>query len=161
MDKERPLTQEGIDAMKDKKFIEQVLRMNPDVIYTSPATRTIQTAEEVAKIMKEYRNKKVKIKQEEKLRSGETMDTIGIHKKLAKKGQTILMISHDVNFDELRKHLYGTTASLQKLEAIKLPNLQLNNELDKRILAELHSLGLQIEQEMDQYSLDTGAKLVL
>lgn len=135
--------------------------MNPDVIYTSPATRTIQTAEEVAKIMKEYRNKKVKIKQEEKLRSGETMDTIGIHKKLAKKGQTILMISHDVNFDELRKHLYGTTASLQKLEAIKLPNLQLNNELDKRILAELHSLGLQIEQEMDQYSLDTGAKLVL
>ena len=34
MDKESPLTQEGIDAMKDKKFIEQVLRMNPDVIYT-------------------------------------------------------------------------------------------------------------------------------
>ena len=89
------------------------------------------------------------------------MDTIGIHKKLAKKEQTILMISHDVNFDELRSHLYGTAASLQKLEAIKLPNTQVNNELDKRILAELHSLGVQLEQEMDQYSLDTGAKLVL
>ena len=71
------------------------------------------------------------------------------------------MISHDVNFDELRSHLYGTAASLQKLEAIKLPNTQVNNELDKRILAELHSLGVQLEQEMDQYSLDTGAKLVL
>ncbi len=126
--------------MQDKKFIEQVLRINPDIIYTSPATRAIQTAEEIANIMKKYRNKKVKIKQEEKLRSGETMDTIGIHKKLAKKGQAILMISHDVNFDELRSYLYGTTATLQKLEAIKVPNAQVNNELDKRILAELHSL---------------------
>jgi len=68
------------------------------------------------------------------------MDTIGIHKKLTKKGQTILIISHDINFNELRTYLYGTTASLQKLEAIKLPNVQITNELDKRILAELHSL---------------------
>jgi broad specificity phosphatase PhoE len=71
--------------MKDPKFIEQVLRINPDIIYTSPSVRTVQTAEAVANIMKEYRGQKVKIKTDEKLRSGETMDTIGVYKKLIKK----------------------------------------------------------------------------
>jgi isoleucyl-tRNA synthetase len=33
--------------------------------------------------------------------------------------------------------------------------------LDKWILAELHTLGLQVEQEMNKYFLDTSAKLVL
>lgn len=68
---EHPLAEEGIQAMKDQKFIEKVLRMDPDIIYASPAERTMQTAEEVAKIMKEYRGKKVKIKKEEKLWAGE------------------------------------------------------------------------------------------
>ncbi len=160
---DHPLAEEGIQAMKDPKFIENVLRIHPDIIYASPSLRTMQTAEEVAKIMKEYRGKKVKIKKEEKLRSGEGMDTIGVYKKLVKKwqGQNILIISHDVNFKELRPTLYNTEASLNKLEAIKLPTYSIDNELDKWILAELHNLGLQVEQEMDKYLLDTSAKLVL
>ena len=85
LDKESPLTKEGIEAMKDQRFIENVLRINPDIIYTSPAKRAIQTAEETAKIIKEYRNKKVRIKIDEKLQSEEGIDTLGIHKKLIKK----------------------------------------------------------------------------
>ncbi len=160
---DHPLAEEGIQAMKDPKFIEQVLRINPDIIYASPSLRTVQTAEEVAHIMKEYRGKKVKIKTDEKLRSGETMDTIGVYKNLIKKwaGQNILIISHDVNFNELRPTLYNTKASLDKLEVVKLPTYSIDNELDKRILAELHSLGIQVEQEMNKYFLDTSAKLVL
>jgi phosphohistidine phosphatase SixA len=68
---DHPLTEEGIQAMQDPKFIENVLRINPDVIYASPSVRTVQTAEEVTKIMKQYRDKKVKIKTDEKLWSGE------------------------------------------------------------------------------------------
>lgn len=163
LEMESEITDEGREVMKDPKFIEQVLRMNPDIIYASPSLRTVQTAEEVVNIMKEYRGKKVKIKTDEKLRSGETMDTIGVYKKLIKKGegQNILIISHDVNFNELRPTLYNTKASLNKLEAVKLPTYSINNELDKRILAELHSLGIQVEQEMNKYFLDTSSKLVL
>ncbi|MEI8008392.1 MAG: phosphoglycerate mutase family protein [bacterium] len=62
-----PVTEEGIQAMKDPKFIEQILRINPDIIYTSPSVRTVQTAEEVTNIMKEYRDKEVKIHTDEKL----------------------------------------------------------------------------------------------
>lgn len=158
-----PLIEEGIQAMQDPEFIEQVLRINPDIMYASPSRRTVETAEEVAKIMKLYRNKKVEIEIDDKLRSGENMDTIGLYKKLTKewKGQNILIISHDINFNELRPTLYNTKASLKKLEAVKLPSYSIDNELDKRILAELHTLGFQVEEEMNKYFLDTSAKLVL
>jgi broad specificity phosphatase PhoE len=68
------LTDEGFKKMKEQEFIEKVLRTNPDIIYTSPSLRTIQTAEEIVKIMKEYRNKKIKIKIDERLRVDEKMD---------------------------------------------------------------------------------------
>lgn len=163
LEMESPLIEESIQAMQDPKFIEQVLRINPDIIYSSTSVRSVQTAQEVVKIMKIYRDKKVKIKIDEKLRSGESMDTIGTYKKLIKKwkGQNILIISHDVNFNELRPTLYNTKASLNKLEAVKLPSYSIDNELDKWILAELHNLGLQVEQEMNKYFLDTSTKLVL
>jgi broad specificity phosphatase PhoE len=68
------LTDEGFKKMKEQEFIEKVLRTNPDIIYTSPSLRTIQTAEEIVKIMKDYRNKKIKIKIDERLRVDEKMD---------------------------------------------------------------------------------------
>ena len=161
-----PLADEGIQSLQTPKFIEQILRINPDIIYTSPTLRTMQTAEEVVKIMKLYRDKEVKIKTDDRLLSEESMDTIGVYKKLLKKweGQNILIISHDVNFNELRPAVYNTKSLPEKLkatEAVKLPTYSINNELDKRILAELHNLGLHLEQEMDKYSLDTSSKLVL
>lgn len=167
---ESPLVEQGIQAMQDPTFIENVLRIHPDIIYTSPSLRGKDTAKEVANIMKVYRDKKVKIKVDARLRSGDlpagrhgSMDTIGIYKKLIKKGagQTILIISHDINFNELRPTLYTTKASLKNLEAVKLPTYSIDNELDKWILAELNNLGLQFEQEMNKYFLDTSAKLVL
>ncbi len=54
--------------------------MDPDVIYVSTAKRGMQTAERIADIMKAYRNKDIIISPDERLRSGETMDTIGIYK---------------------------------------------------------------------------------
>lgn len=139
---DHPVAEEGVQALQNPKFIEQILRINPDMIYTSPSLRTTQTAEEVAKIMKLYRDKEVKIKTDDKLRSGATMDTIEMYKTLIKKGQgqTILIISHDLNFNELRPSLYNTETSLSKLEAIKLPTYSIDNELDKWILSELHNL---------------------
>lgn len=61
--------------MQDQQFIEKILRINPDIIYTSPSLRTIQTADEAAKIMKLYRSKKVKIKTDERLRVEGKTDT--------------------------------------------------------------------------------------
>lgn len=42
-------------------FIENVLRINPDVIYTSDLIRAQQTAQEIQTILSTYRNKTVEI----------------------------------------------------------------------------------------------------
>ena len=43
------------------QFIEHVLRINPDVIYTSDLIRAQQTAQEIQNILSTYRNKTVEI----------------------------------------------------------------------------------------------------
>jgi len=53
--------------MEDKKFIEDIIRVSPDVIYSSPTRRTIQTAEKLAEILKEYTGKIIEIKINESL----------------------------------------------------------------------------------------------
>lgn len=161
-DKKDELTTEGKTAMQEETFIEKVLRIHPDIIYTSPATRAKETAQEIAKIIKTYRNRDVDIKEEEKLWT-ETMDNIGVYEDIKQNeaGKTILIVGHDLNFQELWMTLYQTKQSIERLEAIKLPNAIITNELDKWILAEINSLGIQFEQEMNNYFLDTSAKLIL
>jgi len=53
--------------MQTKEFIEKVLRINPDIIYTSPYTRTQETAQIIQTIFKDYLNKEVEIKVDESL----------------------------------------------------------------------------------------------
>ena len=69
MEMEIPLTKEAIQKMQEPTFISNVLRINPDIIYASPSVRSMQTADEVAKIMKIYRDKNIEIKKDERLRS--------------------------------------------------------------------------------------------
>ena len=157
------LTEEGFKEMQKQEFIEKILRINPDIIYASPSLRTRQTADEIEKIMKEYRNKEIKTKTDERLRVNEKMDVKWVYNEVIKKWkwETILIIAHDINFRNLRPTLHDTKASLNKLEAVKLPTYSIDNELDKRILAELHNLWIQVEIEMNKYFLDTSSKLVL
>jgi phosphohistidine phosphatase SixA len=73
--KKDELTKEGKNNMQETVFIENILRTHPDIIYTSPATRTVETAKEAAKIIKTYRNKDIEIIKEEKLWT-ENMDNM-------------------------------------------------------------------------------------
>ncbi|MEI7920176.1 MAG: phosphoglycerate mutase family protein, partial [bacterium] len=160
---EATLTDEAKKTMKESEFIENVLRINPEIIYTSPLPRAKETAKIVANIIEEYRNKKIEIKEHAGLGEGNENSTIQFHTEILEqeKGKNILIIGHENNFAPLRKHLFNAEKSLHPLEAIKLPNSPITNELDKRILAELHNLGIQFEQEMNKYFLDTSTKLVL
>jgi len=130
------------------KHIEYILRTDPDCIYTTNP----KNAQDVVNIMKEYREKTIEIKE-----LTATHETI----KKDEAGKKILIISDETTCKKLRKELYNTNISLKDGEIIKLPSTQINNELDKRILAELNNLGLQFEQEMNNYLLDNWAKLIL
>jgi broad specificity phosphatase PhoE len=66
------LTKDSVTAMQDPAFIERVLRVNPDVIYSSPLLRAQQTAQRAQEIMKTYRGKDIKIIIDKNLEEGPT-----------------------------------------------------------------------------------------
>ena len=55
------LSDEGKQQLESKDFIEQVIRVNADVIYVSPSVRAVETAEWVKKVLKDYVNKEIEI----------------------------------------------------------------------------------------------------
>jgi bisphosphoglycerate-dependent phosphoglycerate mutase len=55
--------------MDEKEFIKKVLRINPDIIYSTNLIRSQKTAQQIKKILKEYLNKDIEIIEEEKLRT--------------------------------------------------------------------------------------------
>ena len=60
---------ETLEAMKDSKYIEMILRTDPDVIYSSPFVRTKKTAEIIQEIFRIHRKKDIPIVLDEGLAS--------------------------------------------------------------------------------------------
>lgn len=56
-DKQRPLSAEGFAQLRAQEFVEQVIRIDPEVIVCSDFVRTQQTAEGVQQILKTYLSK--------------------------------------------------------------------------------------------------------
>jgi broad specificity phosphatase PhoE len=134
------LTENAKTNMKSAKFVEEVLRVQPEIIYSSSFLRAQETAKAVQDIMKEYLGKKVKIKIDETLSNENAVDT---YKKLLKKSEgNILIVSHLPQFQNIRKEYYMDDKDIEihREEFVKLPTHKITNELDKRILAELNNL---------------------
>jgi len=129
-------------------MLENILRINSDIIYTSDT----KNAEEIKEIMKIYRQKDIEIKKME----DDYATILTSHP-----GKNILLISNEETGQNLRKSLYGNEINLTEWELLRLPIQKISNELDKRIFAELNSLGKKFEQEMNIYCLDNSAKLIL
>jgi isoleucyl-tRNA synthetase len=87
------------DTMQN--MLENILRINPDIIYTNDK----KNAEEISKIMKIYRNKKIKIK-----------DLETEYVKILKKnpGKNIILLGDEITGKQLWKDAYGTDISLEK-----------------------------------------------
>jgi isoleucyl-tRNA synthetase len=153
----------AIEAMQSKEFIEQVLRVNPDVIYSSPFLRTKVTAERVQEILRVHRQKDIPIILEDQIAAHCGKEMQGYQKIIQQtQGKTVLIVSHNVVFNTLRPSLYGTeTSETKNLEFIPMPVTPISNELDKWILAAIHEVWLELEKQMDAYALDGGAKIVL
>lgn len=162
------LTDEWIEKLKTEDFATKVLRLELDKIYSSHANRTMQTAKIIQQIYKEKLNKDIEIVEEEKLWQESINDVHTTYQEILEKEilekekwKNILMISHDVLFRPLRKSLYGKENKLSKSEIVKLPNYSITNDLDKWILASLNEVGIQVEQEMNKYYLDSATKAMM
>ena len=143
------------------QFIEHVLRINPNVIYTSDLIRAQQTAEQIQNIISTYRNRKVKIITDPRLANADAL--LAYEELLQKDVGTILFIGHEPQAKQIWEQYYGAEhpLHLKHLETISMPTVVLNNELDKWVFAALHETALDIEQAMNGYLLDSAAKAAL
>lgn len=157
------LSEKWKKSMEDKSFIENVIRINPDVIYSSPATRTVQTAEKFVEILKEYVWKDIEIKIDKSLSTD--WDSMKSYKEIlaSEKWKTVLIVSHRPCFKQLWSYFFDDAwaVDIKNLQFVKLPGYKIGNELDKWILAELNKVGIEVEWFMDSYSLDLASKSLL
>jgi len=155
---------ETIEEMKDPKYIEMILRTNPDVIYSSPFVRTKKTAEIIQEIFRVHRQKDIPIILDEGLVAQSGKELASYTSILEKEvGKTVLLISHNPTFSVLWSHFYDTKHPpvLEKMGCLLMPTHIIANELDKWIISALHEVGMDVEKAMDAYLLDDGAKAVL
>lgn len=151
---------ESAKDFADQEWISNILRINPNVIYTSKLQRAQQTAQEVQNVLMKYRGKTVEVVVDERLA---TADALQAYEEYAKYDGTVLFIGHEPQAKAIWESYYGTEHPLQlkHLEIISMPKVKLENELDKWILAALHETALEIQQAMDGYQLDIASKSVL
>ena len=156
------LTTQWEASLHQSHFTEQILRINPDIIYCSSLTRAKQTAESINKTLTTHRKKDINIIVDERL-SNDTW-IIEFYDEIKQQSwKKILLISHQPQIDTLWQKSYNTTKDihLKNLESIIIPSYVIQNELDKWILAALHETAQNMENAMDWYQLDLGAKAIL
>ncbi|MDD3263062.1 MAG: class I tRNA ligase family protein [Candidatus Absconditabacteria bacterium] len=157
------LTTQGESSLHQTDFIEKLLRINADIIYCSQLKRAQETAEIIKKTFNIYREKDIKIIVDERL--ADNNGILNFYEEIRKQhyGRNILLISHQPQIDTLWKTTYSTSEKLNinNLESVEIPAYTIRNELDKWILAAINETAKEIEQAMDSYQLDVGAKAVL
>ncbi|MFZ2150821.1 MAG: class I tRNA ligase family protein [Candidatus Absconditicoccaceae bacterium] len=155
--------QKGIKSMEDKRFIENVIRISPDKIYTSSLKGSIQLANKFADTLQNYTGKTVDIEIDKSLDLGG--DSVKFYKEVLKscKGKNILIVSDDNSFKQLWSDFFNNlyNVDIKEFDIVKLPTYKIDNELDRWILAELNKVGIETEGYMDSYSLDSAAKSIL
>lgn len=157
------LTTQWEASLHQAEIVEKILRINPDIIISSPLQRAQQTAEIIKKTLTTYREKDVELIVDNRLSTWEW--TINFYEEIKKQQEwkTILLVSHEPYINLLWQNAYSTSEKIdfKNLEAISIPSYSIKNELDKWILAALHETAKEMEQAMDMYQLDVWAKAVL
>jgi phosphohistidine phosphatase len=106
-DDERPLTEEGIEDMKIVAAALKRLKINPEVILSSPLPRALSTAEIVGKEME------VRVDERSELKPG--FDRKKCDALLAlKPGTDVMFVGHEPDFSRLIRSLTGGRVKLSK-----------------------------------------------
>ena len=125
--------------------------------------RVQDTAKAIQHIMKEYANKDIEIVS----RNYKLDATIEKYFSLLQQytGQKILITGNQGAFNRIRTDLYTGNEmqgrNMQNLEVVELPTYTITNDLDKRILSELHAMMLNTDTLLKNYALDEAVKSVM
>ena len=168
------LSEEWFKLMEQKDFIEKVIRINPDVIYTSNILRAKQTADKIKQILKDSLWKEVEIRIVSEFWSRDWKQIVEVYKNILdkEKGKKILIVAHNITFrplwawfydkeDNLDYEYLKTKYNIGFLEFVKFPIWRIENELDKWILSEYHSTFDKVDQSLRKFYLDVATRNVI
>ncbi len=168
------LSEEGFRLMETKEFIEKIIRIDPDVIYTSNILRAKQTAEKIREILKESLNKDIEIKIIDDFWSKDGKKIVDIYKSILEneKWKKVLIVAHNLTFRPIWWYFYDNDDVLDYddlkkkykidyLEVVKLPIYRITSELDKWILSEYYSTLKQVDDALRKFYLDIATRKVI
>jgi len=125
-DDQRPLTQEGIERMREAAVGVAALIDQPDLILTSPLVRTAQTADVVAKSL----GCEDRTETSDALRPGATTGIVrDILAARAPDGvESILLVGHEPDMGEIASGLIGAKGSVVEFKKGSLCAIYLDDE---------------------------------
>jgi phosphohistidine phosphatase len=102
-DRERPLTPEGIDLIQREAVSIDRLKLEIDLIITSPLTRAVQTAEIVARQLKLID----RLIQDERVASGLNIDVLAQLLSVHPPAMNAMLVGHEPTFSQTISQLIG------------------------------------------------------
>ena len=117
-----------------------------------------ETAKTAQKIIKEFTNKEVEIASRNRMSTDNVEKYFDLIKQHS--GKRILIVGNRGKFRSLRTQLSQNNEQIpfDNLEIAELPTYTLTNDLDKRILAELHKTIQEVDTHLNNYILDEATK---
>jgi phosphohistidine phosphatase SixA len=131
-----------------------MIRIQPELIICSPAVRTRQTAEGVRDALHEHGYGEIEIREDDRVLIGSN-DYTYLLEECRQSGKRVLVVSHKPVCEGLWTHQLGSLREgFGYGEVVRLPLIQLKNELDRRIMAELHKTIRSVDQALHLYDLE-------
>ncbi len=159
---ENLLSEEWMKQLISKEFVENIIRIDADVIYTSNIERAVQTAKWAQKVMSDYLWRDVEVIIDDRLAIQNKLWVWLLHKEFSTVWKRILCVSHQPVIDELWKHIYWVSwKRVWYVESVKIPSTIINNELDQRILSELHSMIDELDDSLESYQIEPAVKILM
>lgn len=168
------LSETGKKQLISDDFIENILRVNPDIIISSDCVRSQETAKWVQNILKDFVWKDVEIVVRDDLVQWFSSETAqGIYQDIINKytWKTILLVSHAKRFEILWNSFLGQATQERTLieknlkllptQIIKLPVKKFENELDQWILAETYRMIDKVDTYLQGYELEPATKALI
>ena len=140
------------EISEDKVLVENLVRVNPDVILTSDNTKW----EAIKWLINKYTPKAKNIE----IKSSDFSDYFNLIKWF--EGKRVLILATDEEIKSIWNTIsWKSNKSLEKWEIFPLVSYKITNDLDAWLLSELHQTLIKEDKLLQAYALDDAIKCVL
>ncbi len=153
------LSEEGRASLEEQSFKEKVIRINPQVIYTSPSPRWVETAAWVQKVLKEAYWKDIEIREDERLLVTNADGIWYFLQEMEGNEERVLCVTHQPCIAAAMEYILWHAATRATYnQVVKLPAIKISSELDQWIIWELAKTINEVDENLEAYHIEGATK---